>query len=190
MPLPSTVRFVVGRRAATGRAPWAAAFSDGAIQALLKLYAAFADRQQALSRRGLCPLASPHTAIPPSLRTTPLAVRQSFARVVQLRRCRSYTRHEPLSRRPSSAVISPCPRNLMLEIILLTPSRLKSNNGKGVLIISAPALGVRRGLRWIEQHAQVAFDDVRDKRGRMHGASRSDVAAALAWVREARKGEA
>ena len=57
------------------------------------------------------------------------------------------------------------------------------------MIISAPGVRVRRGLRWIEHHAQVAFDDVRDKRGRMHGASRSDVAAALAWVREARKGE-
>ena len=54
--------------------------------------------------------------------------------------------------------------------------------------ILAPGVRVRRGLRWIEQHAQVAFDDLRDKRGGMHGASRSDVAAALAWVREARKG--
>jgi len=57
------------------------------------------------------------------------------------------------------------------------------------LTIPAPGVRVRRGLRWIEQHAQVAFDDVRDKRGRMHGASRSDVAEALAWVRKARKGE-
>jgi len=54
--------------------------------------------------------------------------------------------------------------------------------------ILAPGVRVRRGLRWIEQHARVAFDEVRDKRGGMHGASRSDVAAALAWVREARKG--
>jgi len=57
------------------------------------------------------------------------------------------------------------------------------------LTIPAPGVRVRRGLRWIEQHARVALDDVRDKRGRMHGASRSDVAAALAWVRKARKGE-
>jgi hypothetical protein len=56
--------------------------------------------------------------------------------------------------------------------------------------IDAPGVRVRRGLRWIEQHARVAFDDVRDKRGGMHGASRSDVAAALAWVRKARKGAA
>ena len=55
--------------------------------------------------------------------------------------------------------------------------------------IPGPGVRVRRGLRWIEQHARVAFDDVRDRRGRMHGASRSDVAAALAWVRKARKGE-
>ena len=55
--------------------------------------------------------------------------------------------------------------------------------------IPAPGVRVRRGLRWIEQHARVAFDDVRGKRGRMHGASSSDVAAALAWLREARKGE-
>ncbi|MGH9719055.1 MAG: hypothetical protein ACRD8O_02500 [Bryobacteraceae bacterium] len=57
------------------------------------------------------------------------------------------------------------------------------------VIIPAPGVRVRRGLRWIEQHARVAFDDVRGKRGRMHGASRSDVGAALAWVRKARKGE-
>jgi hypothetical protein len=55
--------------------------------------------------------------------------------------------------------------------------------------IPAPGVRVRRGLRWIEQHARFAFDDVRDKRGSMHGASRSDVAAALAWVRETRQGE-
>lgn len=55
--------------------------------------------------------------------------------------------------------------------------------------IPAPGVRVRRGLRWIEQHAQVAFDDARGKRGGMHGASSSDVAAALAWVRKARKGE-
>jgi hypothetical protein len=48
---------------------------------------------------------------------------------------------------------------------------------------------VRRGLRWVEQHARVAFDDVRDKRGKMHGASRSDVSEALAWIATARKGE-
>ena len=58
-----------------------------------------------------------------------------------------------------------------------------------LLSIPAPGVRVRRGLRWIEQHARVAFDDVRDQRGRMHGASRSDVAAALAWVRKARMGE-
>jgi hypothetical protein len=57
------------------------------------------------------------------------------------------------------------------------------------LTIPAPGVRVRRGLRWIEQHARVAFDDVRAKRGGMHGASRSDVAAALAWVRKARTGE-
>jgi hypothetical protein len=60
---------------------------------------------------------------------------------------------------------------------------------KKTATIPAPAVRVRRGLRWIEQHARVAFDEVRGKRGRMHGASSSDVAAALAWVREARKGE-
>ena len=60
---------------------------------------------------------------------------------------------------------------------------------KKPLVIVAPGVRVRRGLRWIEQHARVAFDDVRDKRGRMHGASRSDVAAALAWVGKMRKGE-
>jgi len=53
--------------------------------------------------------------------------------------------------------------------------------------IPAPGVRVRRGLRWIEQHARVAFDDARGKRGRMHGASSSDVAAALAWIRDARK---
>ncbi|MET1084449.1 MAG: hypothetical protein ABWY12_15585 [Burkholderiales bacterium] len=58
------------------------------------------------------------------------------------------------------------------------------------LTIPAPGVRVRHGLRWIEQHARAAFDEVRDKRGRMHGASRSDVAAALAWVGKARKGEA
>jgi len=60
---------------------------------------------------------------------------------------------------------------------------------KKIATIPAPGVRVRRGLRWIEQHALVAFDDVRGKRGRMHGASSSDVVAALAWVREARKGE-
>jgi len=60
---------------------------------------------------------------------------------------------------------------------------------KKAAIIAAPGVRIRRGLRWIEQHARVAFDDVRGKRGKMHGASSSDVAAALAWVREARKGE-
>lgn len=49
------------------------------------------------------------------------------------------------------------------------------------LRIPAPGVRVRRGLRWIEQHARVAFDEVDGKRGRMHGASSSDVAAALAW---------
>jgi hypothetical protein len=57
------------------------------------------------------------------------------------------------------------------------------------LTISAPGVRVRRGLRWVEQHARVAFDDVRDKRGKMHGASRSDVSEALAWIATARKGE-
>ena len=132
---PLNDRFADNWEATATGSSWPIAPSSGRFQrrgytGALRLYAAFADRQQALSRRGLCPLASPHTENPPSLRTTPLAVRQSFARVVQLRRCRSYTRHEPLSHRPSSAVTSPCPRNLMLEIILLTPSRLKSNNGK------------------------------------------------------------
>jgi hypothetical protein len=56
------------------------------------------------------------------------------------------------------------------------------------LTIPAPGVRTRRGLRWIEQHARAAFDDVRNKRGGMHGASRSDVTAALAWVREARSG--
>jgi hypothetical protein len=60
---------------------------------------------------------------------------------------------------------------------------------KKTATIPAPGIRVRRGLRWIEQHAQAAFDDARGKRGRMHGASSSDVAAALAWVREARKGK-
>ena len=55
--------------------------------------------------------------------------------------------------------------------------------------IPAPGVRVRRGLRWIEQHARVAFDDVRGKRGRMYGASQSDVSAALAWVRTARNAE-
>jgi hypothetical protein len=55
------------------------------------------------------------------------------------------------------------------------------------ITIPAPGVRIRRGLRWIEQHAQAAFDDVRGKRGRMHGASSSDVAAALAWLRETRK---
>ena len=58
-----------------------------------------------------------------------------------------------------------------------------------VLTLHVPGVRIRRGLRWIEQHARVAFDEVRDKRGGMHGASHSDVAAALAWVRDARKGE-
>jgi hypothetical protein len=57
------------------------------------------------------------------------------------------------------------------------------------LIIPEPGVRVRRGLRWIEQHARVAFDDVRGKRDRMHGVSSSDVAAALAWVRKVRQGE-
>jgi len=57
------------------------------------------------------------------------------------------------------------------------------------LSISAPGVRVRRGLRWVEQHARGAFDDVRDKRGKMHGASRSDVSAALAWIAIARKME-
>jgi hypothetical protein len=57
-----------------------------------------------------------------------------------------------------------------------------------LLSIPAPGVRVRHGLRWVEQHARVAFDEVRGKRGRMHGASSSDVAAALAWVREVRKG--
>jgi hypothetical protein len=60
---------------------------------------------------------------------------------------------------------------------------------KKTSMIPAPGVRIRRGLRWIEQHARVAFDDVRGKRGRMHGASSSDVAAVLAWVREARKGD-
>ena len=55
------------------------------------------------------------------------------------------------------------------------------------ITILAPGVRIRRGLRWIEQHAQVAFDNVRGKRGKMHGASSNDVAAALAWIREARK---
>jgi hypothetical protein len=57
------------------------------------------------------------------------------------------------------------------------------------LTISAPGVRVRRGLRWVEQHARAAFDDVRDKRGRMYGASRSDVNEALAWIATARKAE-
>jgi hypothetical protein len=69
---------------------------------------------------------------------------------------------------------------------------LARSNGRTTMpkrtpMIPAPGIRVRRGLRWIEQHARVAFDDARGKRGRMHGASSSDVAAALEWVREARK---
>ena len=50
--------------------------------------------------------------------------------------------------------------------------------------------GSRNGFRIVTldgRSRQVAFDDVRGKRGRMHGASTNDVAAALLWVREARK---